>query len=368
MAGDDAEIISKPGATVSTPDELLRERGLDPAEWEMVDLTVKEWDMMTSDKATGDNRRMPMKQLICRYKRLVPLSLIFPARVPGDYIRPRPLRIMHADREDNRIRKIVFVGDQQVPKHDKRLHQLFLEWLEYNKPDEGVWMGDSLDFPTISKYLENPEWDEPVQRCVDEGYMIKREAVQASEETDWVMLEGNHDARLRDAILAKLPALHGLRRAKVPGRPVEPSVFSIENLLRLDELGIKYIHPNGDYDHAQYVVNSLLAVRHGNKVKQKAGETVLASSIHLNHGLIMGHTHRQAVVNKTIYGVDGKPINIASAETGCMCEIEGGLGYATDVQWTNGFIAATVWPNGRYHLELATYYDGALLYRDQRFK
>lgn len=364
LEGDDAEIITQPGTTVNTPDDLLRERGLEPDDWEVVNLKVNEWNAMTSDKASGDNRIVLMKQLTVNYKRKAPLTLIIPARVPGDYIRRRPLAVRYDG--DNNIRRIVFVGDQQAPKHDRRLHGLFCEWLEYNKPDEGVMMGDSGDFSQLSKYPDNPEWDEAVQVCLDETYMVKREYVQASESTEWVMLEGNHDARMRDAILAKMPRIYGVRRALVPGQKEELPVMSIPYLLRLDELGIKYITPDGEYEQAAHKVCQNLAARHGWLVRKGAGASALATLETLGHSIVIGHVHRQSIVHKTIHDIDGNPGVIAAMETGCMCTSDG-LGYTVNPDWQQGFGTATVWPDGKFKLELATYVNDVLYFRDQRY-
>lgn len=366
LSGDDAEIVSSPSTKVNSPDDLLRERGLNPDEWEVTNLKVNEWNAMTSDKASGDNRIVLMKQLTVSYKRLTPLTLIFPARVPGDYIRPKPLKVQSTWKEGEEIRKVVFVGDQQVPKHDRRLHQLFLEWLEYNKPDEGVMMGDAGDFSRLSKYTDNPEWDEDVQDCIDQTYMVKREYVQASDQTDWVMLEGNHDARIRDAILNKLPRIYGIRRAKVPGEKEERAVMSIPNLLRLDELGIKYIQPDGDYEHASHKVSKNLAARHGWLVKKGAGASALATLDTLGHSIVIGHVHRQSIIHKTTHDIDGEPSVIAAMETGCMCTSDG-LGYAVNPNWQQGFGVATVWPDHTFKLELATYVNDKLYYGSQRY-
>jgi hypothetical protein len=366
MAGDDAEIVDSPKTTVSTPDDLLRERGLEPEDWEVATLKVNEWNAMTSDKATGDNRVILMKQLCVTYKRKTPITLILPARVPGDYQRPKPVVIKTNWDPDDAIRRVVFVGDQQVPKHDRRLHELFLEWLEYNKPDEGVMMGDAGDFSRFSKYMDNPEWDEDVQDCIDQTHLVKREYVQASEGTDWTMLEGNHDARIRDAILQKLPRAYGIRRAKVPGEPEERAVMSIPNLLRLDELGIKYIQPDGDYEQASYKVSRNLAARHGWLVRKGSGASALATLDTLGHSIVIGHVHRQSIVHKTTHDIDGNPSVIAAMETGCMCTSDG-LGYAVNPDWQQGFGTATIWPDGTFKLELATYVNETLYFRDQRF-
>ncbi len=82
---------------------------------------------------------------------------------------------------------------------------------------------------------------------------------------------------------------------------------------------------------------------------------------------MVGHTHRQSVEYRTVYGTDGQPHSLEAVEIGCMCKIAGGLGYAVDPDWTNGFATASVWADGRFQIDLARYVDGVLYWRKQRF-
>lgn len=365
LSGDDAKIVSKPENRIATPDELLVERGLDPAEWEVHLLKVTDWDAMTSDKATGDNRIITMHQLSVQYKRIVPVAFVYPARIPGDYIRRPKLVVQHSEKP---VRRIVFVGDQQAPYHDPKLHKLFCEWLEHNRPDEGVLIGDTVDFPDISRHPDNPEWHVSAQDCIDAGYLLLREYVQSSEETSWKKLIGNHDERIRNQLLNLHTKLYGLRRALVPGQVPEKSVWHVTNLLRLDELGIEVEEPGGKYDQGQIKLSEHLAARHGWLAKKGSGASALATLEHLGYSIVVGHTHRQSIVHKTRHDLNGGIATIAAAETGCMCRIEKGLGYAVAPDWQNGFATATIWPDGTFKLDLATYVNGALYYRDQRYR
>jgi hypothetical protein len=364
IQGDDAELTSKPHEGIQTQEELLQEFGLDPEEWEVYDTTVKKWNGMTSDKATGDNRIVTLKQIVLRCRRVKAASWVYPARIPGDYIAPPKLIVKPGS---GVIRRIVFVGDQQAPYQDQNLHRLFCEWLEHNQPDEGVLIGDTLDFPDISRHNDNPEWHVSAQECIDSGYLMLREYVQSSDQTRWTKLIGNHDERIRTRLINYQTRLAGLRRAKVPGEQPEETVFHISNLLRLDELGIKVIDPRGNYDQAQYNLSPHLAAVHGWKVRQGAGASALATLDHCGYSVVHGHTHRQAIVHKTAYDIDGTSRVLAAVETGCMCKVEKGLGYTPLPDWQNGFATASIWPDGTFKLEVATYTDGTLFYRDQRF-
>lgn len=362
--GDEAKLISKPERVIMTPDELLIERGLDPSEWEVTSLKVNQYDAMTSDKAEGDNRIVTMRQLVVHCKRLVSPNWVVPARVPGDYIKPTKLIIHDATKP---VRRVVFVGDQQAPYQDPHLHQLFCEWLEHNKPDEGVLIGDTVDFPDISRHPDNEVWHRSAQECLDSAYVLLRDYVQSNEDTTWTKLIGNHDERVRTRLLNFQTRLVGLRPAAAPDEEKLRPVWHISNLLRLDELGITVIDPLGNYDQAQLKLSKHLAARHGWIAKKGSGASALATLEHLGFSIVVGHTHRQSIVHKTTHDIDGQPSTLAAVETGCMCRIQDGLGYAVAPDWQNGFATATIWPDGKFKLELATYVNDGLYYRDQRY-
>jgi hypothetical protein len=161
--------------------------------------------------------------------------------------------------------------------------------------------------------------------------------------------------------------LYGVRRAALEDQEEEDAVLSVQHLLRLDELGIDFIDPKGPYDQAQVKLSKYLGVRHGWLTKKGAGQSALATLEHLGYSVVVGHTHRQSLVHKTTHDIDGNPTTLMGAEAGCMCIIRDGLGYAVNPDWQNGFATATIWPDGTFKIDLATYFDGVLVWRDQRY-
>jgi hypothetical protein len=339
----------------NNPEELLAERGLSKDDWEVSSFTLNEWDSPTGDV---------LRQVKAHFKRKRPINLILPASVDAKgYINTTPRRKVLRDQPE----LVVFAGDQQAPYHDVDLHNLFCRWLEANRPHRGVLMGDTMDFPDISRHRDNPEKDVSAQDCLNAGYLILRDYVQSSEETAWVKLCGNHDERIRNRIIDHQTRLHEIRPADIPGQEPFPGAFSLRHLLHLDDLGIEFIDPKGQYDQAQYNVSSYLAARHGWIARKGSGTSALQSLESLGYSIVVGHTHRQSLVHKTTHDINGKPFTIAGVETGCMCRIENGLGYAVAPDWQGGFATASLWPDGTFHIDLATYVDGVLYWRDQRY-
>jgi len=326
-------------------DRLLRDRNLDPEDWEVTNLRVNEWG------ENGENR-----QLRATFARRHPTT-IEPARVPSDYQRPRPKK----SNEDSRL--IVFVGDQQAPFHDKKLHETFLSFLAEEKPEEGILIGDTMDFPVISRHPSEPHTAATTQECIDSAYLIIRDYVQSSEGTYWTKLAGNHDERIRRTIIDNVPDLYDLKRADE-----DTSIFDVGYLLRLDELGVEFINPEGSYKHSQVNVSPNLAARHGWVARKGSGASALATLDHLGYSIVVGHTHRQSRVHKTSYNIDGKPTTLTAVETGCMCSIVGGLGYAVNPDWQQGFATANVFGDGSFTIDLATFVDNKLYWRGKRYE
>lgn len=353
--GDEATATSNVDSELSNPNSLLKERGLSPDEWEVTNIKVNEWDGPTGE---------PCKQLTVHAKRrFEQLSLLQPAYEPDSYVAPTKSKP-----KGDKPRLVVFAGDQQAPYHDTDLHDKFCSWLDANKPDYGILMGDTVDFPDISRHAPNPEWDRTAQDCINSGYLLLRDYVQSSTDTVWTKLMGNHDERIRNRLINLYTNLYGLRRADVPGEDVEAPALCVSNLLRLDALGIKFAQPNGGYQHAQVQVSKHLAARHGWIASKGSGTSALSTLRHLGYSIIVGHTHRQSLVHKTTHDIDGAPSTLAAAETGCLCKLQDGLGYTVAPDWQNGFATASVWPDGTFKIDLATYANGKLYYRDQRYE
>jgi hypothetical protein len=337
-------------------DTLLQERGLDPEDWTVETVTINEWD---GPVAGGRTQKLRQLKAVLKRRRS-DLFPKLPTEVEGEYKRRKPNPPSKHDR-----RLVVMCGDQQAPFVDPVLHGRFCDWLEYNKPEAGVLIGDTVDFPDISRHRLNPENTASVQDCIGSAYSTLRDYVQASEDTYWQKLPGNHDERLRNTIIDWATELYGIHAAPTDDDPTPAPALSVENLLRLNELGIEYIDPLGQYDQAQVNLSKYLAVRHGWIAVKGSGASALKTLEHLGYSIVVGHTHRQSVVFKTAHDIDGNTTTLVGVEAGCMCQI--GLGYSVAEDWQQGFAVAEIYPDGFFKVDLATFVDGVLLYRDQRF-
>jgi hypothetical protein len=81
----------------------------------------------------------------------------------------------------------------------------------------------------------------------------------------------------------------------------------------------------------------------------------------------VGHTHRQGKVYETSWDINGDPTTLTGVEAGCMCDLNAGYVDAKP-DWQQGFATATIYPDGKFNIDLATYVNGVLMWRDQRFE
>lgn len=258
---------------------------------------------------------------------------------------------------------IVILPDQQAPYVNWDLHELVLAWLDHNKPEGMVLSGDLVDFPSLGTYDWEPDLDpDPInsaQKGVDCAVRLMTEYVQAAgEECDLrELVEGNHEYRWKRYLAKHAPAIYGIR---VPGED-EP-LLSLPRLLRCKELGFTY---RASYPDAHVLLAPKLGVYHGWVANGKSGATALSTLEALDMSVIVGHTHRQGVVFRTSNPPDGERIQVG-CEAGCLCAKSPG---SKDIaNWQRGFVTVVIHEDGSFSPpELATYANGTLRWRDQRY-
>lgn len=353
LDGSEREIVSTdPGEWGDIPG-LLRKRGLDPDDWVVVRVRVNEWGDPDSPNAQLRVDLEPRS-----------LDSLLPARADGWTPPPRAASVPKDGAE-----LVVFFGDQHCPHHDPDLHVAACEWLRKNRPARGILLGDLLDYDALSRHRKNPKWHREAQECVDSAYSVLRGFVQASPATRWQMVSGNHEDRMRNAIIDHLAGVYGLSRARRPeDEHREEAVLSVVHLLRLDELGIEWVGGDDEYAQQQIKVSPRLAARHGWIVRKGSGSSAAATLDHLRYSCVIGHTHRQSIVFHTAHDIDGAPVELQGIEAGTMATIQGGLGYAVHPDWQQGFATARIWPDGFFSCDLAKFIDGSLVWANQRYE
>lgn len=378
---DEADCVTEPEPVhneddlkriLTDPDKMLRQRGLDPDDWEITSLTPNMWD-----GPVKGGRKLTYYQTKFTCKRRKPTSEMIMAPRTDGWVRPSVNYVRHLEGKSSFV---VIVGDQQAPFHDKDLHARTLEFLRQVQPAAMVNLGDTIDLPDIRPgHRIHPAHTAHINECLQSGYDIMRGYVDAVPDMVIKMLYGNHCERmlniLTDAGQAEIRNLVGIKRPDTPEDKGE-ELLTLEHAMRMDELGVSVIKPAGPYQRAGILLTDKLAVRHGWIARKGSGASALATLEHLGYNVIVGHTHRQSQVFKTVHEITGETRTLMGIEAGCMCRVsqvpdpEDGRvwpGYTDEPDWQQGFATAEIWSDGFFKADLATYVNGVLLYRDQRF-
>jgi len=329
------------------PDELLEAHGLDPEEWAVARVRGNRW---------GDPNQ-PNHQLRVD---AIPRASVFTPIDPADW-EPPPKPKRRA--EDGGPRKVVICGDHHCPYEDKTLHALFLQFLEDEQPDEGVLLGDLLDFSSISRHRRGKvRPPATVNECLKAAMRVLRDYRHASPNTFWTLLPGNHDDRLDHLQIDNAGGLYGVAPGggeTLDGESDETASLSIKRLLYLDELGIDLI--TEDFNRAKYLLGRKITLRHGYLSGKNASANMLNK---ITRSTVQGHTHRLRLIYKTEHDEhdDDQPTATRiGAEAGCMAEIRHSLYYGDEEDWQQGALLAHLWPDDDFTLAPVPYVPGRLL-------
>ena len=224
-----------------------------------------------------------------------------------------------------------------TPFHDRLALDITLQAAKLIKPEVIVFLGDILDLADWSdRFVRSPEMYWTTQSSVIEASWWLGEFRLACPNSDIYILEGNHDRRMEDLLVKHLVSAYQLKPAKVG--QLNPPSLSIENLLSLQELDIKYI---GDYPNGRVWLNESLSCTHGNVARANSGGTTSAVVRGLDSSEIHGHIHRKEWASKTVHGKYGTR-TIDAFSPGCLCRIDGVVpAKKSNNNWQQGFATVT---------------------------
>lgn len=352
-SNDEATLHSSPTTQqLNLPDgeALARSRGFDLDEWEIVGARVNEWE----GPIKGGGIRT-FHQLRVQLRKKISLTMLSPAVHVPAVLPNRP----RTPRQTGGPQIIVIEGDHQAPYEEPALHEASLRFLQDVQPDGHVFLGDTLDFATISRHKDNPVHNATPMESIQQGYNILRAKREAAPNAWAVKLPGNHDWRLASEQLLRAERTYGIRPAD-DGTPQEDA-FSINRLLHLEALGIKYVEDKRGWEHGEFEITPELVVRHGWLTGHNTGGRTLEK---LGRTVIVGHTHGKEHVFKLQYG-SGDPKLIQAVVAGTMSRLD--FPYAVKPNWHQGYVVATVWPDGKHYIDHAIWDDGALYWRGDRW-
>lgn len=258
--------------------------------------------------------------------------------------------------------------DELDPFHDENAMAVAVEVVADLNPDLIVLLGDVLDLPAWSRFTQEPAFAFTTQEALDRCHLWLAELRANAPDARIVYIEGNHDRRLRKAIVENAKEAFGLRQASTT--PTTWPVMSIPHLLRLNELGVEYVEA---YPAGIFWINQNLACVHGEKLK--VSQVVDDERV----SVIQGHVHRIASQHKTRRTFDGGK-QMFAATPGCLCRIDGAVpstkgstdSFGRPVKrpedWQQGLAVVQYEEgDGRFTYEQIAVHDGWARFRDKEY-
>ncbi len=371
------EARRRPKAELGKLAELLERSGIDIEDIGKIN-RVNLWQGFYKDEE-GEAHTVDMAgiQLVPTWESGPEWPVVQPAK--PTIVRPRARRA----EKTTGFKKAVILPDVQIgfrmmrdgsldPFHDDRAIDVALAIIREVQPDRVICLGDGIDFPAQSKYIQEPSWAMTTQHAIDRKHRyhadIRAEAPGAEQDE----LEGNHDLRLARSIMVNAAHSFGLQRANLPE---SWPVLTVPNLCRYDELGVTY-HP-GYPANAIWLSDNLRCI-HGLKVKS-AGSTAAVVADDERVSTIFGHIHRIELQHRTRQTRVGPKFTLA-ASPGCLCRVDGavpsvkggidllGRPLTSYENWQQGVAVATYEEgDGPFSLEMVPIHEGVAIYRGERF-
>lgn len=191
------------------------------------------------------------------------------------------------------------IPDAQIPFHDERALKLAHVAIRETYPDNIVNMGDMIDFPSLSRFEQRPEWTNQVQDSLDRTHQMLAQQRADAPDSRIYYLFGNHEQRLQKHMVHNNAELLGIKRANAEK---ELGVMTLEFLLRAKELEVEMIqgYPNGEL-----WLEDDLVFKHGTiaKANQSTSLEYLKQNPYVN--TVHGHSHRAEIQYRTTPTRDG---------------------------------------------------------------
>lgn len=269
---------------------------------------------------------------------------------------PRPLNITipkAAPRKAGKTVTALLWGDSHFPFQDDAVLAIIQAIAEDTTPDWLVHMGDLLDCRLLSRFDKDPDRKENQQDEIDQARTHLATMRLASPRSRFVLLEGNHEERLKrtlwslDGPAAVLAQLTSFKKA-----------MSWPALLGLEELRIEHVS-YGEQSKQAFLPKFIL--KHGTLVRTKSGATAAGEQAKYNKSGASGHTHRLGM----IYHRDANGSHVW-VETGCTCKLD--PDYCVDPDWQNGCLFLTFDPEtGAVAPEPVFIHNGLGVFRGKQY-
>lgn len=255
--------------------------------------------------------------------------------------------------------------------HDESAINVALQLIAVENPEQVVFTGDMIDLPSQGTFAQEAGFARMTQPAIDRTSLLLAQT-RAVCDGKIVIVEGNHDKRMKKYVEANSVAAFGL---KIANKPSSWPVMSLQNLLNIDEFNVQYIDA---YPAGTWWIAEGLRVIHGTKANS-AGSTASQYANKTPHiSTVFGHTHRLEIQSKTTFDRAGK-IRTMNINPGCLCDVSGKVpsvngSVGTDGRaaqafedWQQGVAVIKYRDSGEFFVDLVQIDEGRTVYQGQEF-
>jgi len=369
--GNYATVEKKTRKSPESLEDLIEIFDIDIDVWKVDHWVANSWDV-TIKTPNGETLTVPNYQVKAWLIRRIPIKHEWPVIQPiivKNSIPQKPKSIKKS------IYKALIIPDSQNgysrnfqtnyldPFHDRKAWDIVLQVAQTIRPDLIIFLGDMLDLPMwTDKYIRSPDFYFTTQPSLEELFWWLGQFIGLGSELHY--FSGNHEVRLESCVITNTIEAYGLKPAN---HPDAPPAMSIENLLSLKELGIKY---HGPYPKGELWINNNLRVSHGETVRQGSGDSVKNILKDARNSEIAGHVHRLESMHKTSHPHRG-PVVYGAYSVGTIARIDPGVvpAAAHRLDWQQGFAVVDYeLGNGFFDVNLCNIYGGVSIYNGKRYE
>jgi hypothetical protein len=216
------------------------------------------------------------------------------------------------------------------PFHDRLALDIICQIVASEWFDRIDIIGDWVDFTECTKhYAQEPEFHLTTQPTIWEAafWLARLRSVSKNKNISIVYEEGNHEVRLQNYVMRHFYAAHDLR----PYDDVELPILSVQRLLGLDSLGVRYI---AGYPDAPAWLTPTIKVIHSQEVGDNAAKKIMENS---RVSILFGHPHRKLEYWKMIQMEDEHTEPIAGVSFGHLGVLGKVPGSDERDNWHEGF-------------------------------
>lgn len=278
---------------------------------------------------------------------------IVPKNETDTYLPATPARITPTRRKPvQRDHKTLFVfGDAQVdyrrvidsqtgetemiPLHDERAIRVAHMICKDLQPDVIVNLGDTVDLASLSRF--DPDSDhffKTIGPSFQRVHNMYGQFRSDNPQSKIVEVDSNHNTRLRNFVLKKMPQFHDIRR---PGDNSEYPVMTYPYLANLGHVGVQFISGYGEatYIYGEEYDAPPIHFKHGTTSPPGSTSAKEARNYPTAH-VVRGHSHRADRVFTTVRHGEHAGRYLASIVVGTLCKISGEVpGYHSAVDDQN---------------------------------